>query len=248
MKQHEIYTVIFGCILCLSNLGCSTRKPFELLTEPSNDWGKIQWGKSLNGLQIGLVYWNEYDTKSSHSEDLLVELYFRNTGKETIHLMRPEPDPANPQDTRDPKIGLRFLAPKGTVYTALAFTITAKSKPSVMTIAPGETFKETGGVVMPSELSRPEENHGFKFPYSSPDKNPPILRVIGVIRFVYRNDLPNRDCFNPGVGPMVLRFNDMWTGSGESGSAQVTLRRHSDARPETIAGSRSILDLQQSEK
>ena len=175
------------------------------------------------------------------SADLLVDVYFRNVGKRALHLCRPRADAFRSNEPVDPHIGIRFTVPSGETYTGPAFSPPAQLKPSLMTIAPGETFKESGGVVMPGV-----KPHGWPKHLIQPHKvrpAQPTTEAVGALRFVYQSDTKVRDCFNPGLGEMILHVNDMWTGSAESGVAFVFLRmRNEYNEPESVPNSRRVLD------
>jgi hypothetical protein len=71
-------------VLGLVTAACAEHRPQSPVINPGptsapGHWGKIVWGEPVNGLQIGIVYWNETHLyKSGPSSDLYIDLYFRN--------------------------------------------------------------------------------------------------------------------------------------------------------------------------
>ena len=110
-----------------------------------------------------------------------------------------------------------------------------------MSIKPGEVYRESGGAVMPGPKHDGWPLHLVKFHDGGGWSDLPSATPEGAIRFVYQNVRSTRDCLNPGLGPMVLHVEDMWTGTAESGRAYVFLKTEpTSAKPETIEDALTI--------
>jgi hypothetical protein len=109
----------------------------------------------------------------------------------------------------------------------MAFSPPLNRGAALLELNPQETYRETGGVVLPGHQPRDSKHLGNDAPE-------------GRLHFVYHNARHRGVCFNPGVGPMELDVRDLWTGTVTSGTAVVYLAGLGKARasglPETIEG------------